>query len=527
MKQSFNFKNINLIICSYQKKTKMLKQLSFFYCILWTLLNNIFIIHAFEEDLIDEKCSKLNWFNQQLDHNSFINNQTFKQRYILNTDNWKPNNPIFFFVGFQVDITTLCNQFGFVWESAAEFGAMVLFAEHRYYGESLPYGNNTFNDLKNLVYLTSEQAIMDYVYLLKYLKKTIRGAANSKVIAFGSSYGGMLATWIRAKYPHLIDGALAGSAPLLLTETDCNAHYNQVTKSFSRYGDSCTEAIRKSWSIYTKKFETENGLQNLAQEFKLCSTKFKLNEFKETIKHAFESIAANDYAYETEVFHALPAWPVRAVCQRISSNLDLNSETSILKQVAYGLEIFFNYTGENDCLELGIPEGINKNAYLAATYLYCTGIFFPFCTNGKTDMFEPMEWNFQEFSDKCYKDYGVRPKQDWLQNIYGVDKINVLTNIIFTHGDVDPWFATGVLNVTNNKLNVIVIKDGAHHAGLLTSNEADNQSVKDARRKIKRIFASWLSDNNYTVNNSACRVKIILLSNISILVIFNLILKVM
>jgi lysosomal Pro-X carboxypeptidase len=55
-------------------------------------------------------------------------------------------------------------------------------------------------------YLSSEQALADFAYYLTSFKETTKGAANSPVIAFGGSYGGMLAAWFRVKYPHVCDG---------------------------------------------------------------------------------------------------------------------------------------------------------------------------------------------------------------------------------------------------------------------------------------------------------------------------------
>ncbi|KAL1486600.1 hypothetical protein MTO96_046888 [Rhipicephalus appendiculatus] len=91
-----------------------------------------------------------------------------------------------------------------MWEWAPEFNALVVFAEHRFYGQSLPFGNKSYESPHHLGYLTSEQALADYADLILHLKYTLPGAEKSAVVAFGGSYGGMLAAWFRVKYPHIV-----------------------------------------------------------------------------------------------------------------------------------------------------------------------------------------------------------------------------------------------------------------------------------------------------------------------------------
>ena len=93
-------------------------------------------------------------------------------------------------------------------EFAEEENAFIVYAEHRYYGQSLPYGNNSFTP-ENMAYLSVENALADFAQLIVELKKTY----NGPLICFGGSYGGLLSMYMRMTYPNLVNGALAASSP--------------------------------------------------------------------------------------------------------------------------------------------------------------------------------------------------------------------------------------------------------------------------------------------------------------------------
>jgi lysosomal Pro-X carboxypeptidase len=117
----------------------------------------------------------------------------------------------------QANVENYVNATGLMWEHAKESGALLVFAEHRFYGESWPCGGEEAAMADCLHLLTHEQAMADYVLLLAALKLSLgaTGANDSPVIAFGGSYGGMLAAWLRMKYPGTIAGAISASAPIL------------------------------------------------------------------------------------------------------------------------------------------------------------------------------------------------------------------------------------------------------------------------------------------------------------------------
>jgi lysosomal Pro-X carboxypeptidase len=105
-----------------------------------------------------------------LDHFTFTDNATFPMRYLINESSVKDHkSPILFYTGNEGDIELFAENTGFVWRAAEELGAMVVFAEHRFYGKTMPFGNESYKDPQHLGYLTSEQALADFAELLEFL----------------------------------------------------------------------------------------------------------------------------------------------------------------------------------------------------------------------------------------------------------------------------------------------------------------------------------------------------------------------
>jgi hypothetical protein len=135
------------------------------------------------------------------------------------------------------------------WDIAPDFNAMIVFAEHRYYGESLPFGAASLTNA-NYVHLSAEQALADYALFLTSLKSNM-SIPDASVISFGGSYGGMLTAWFRKKYPHIVAGAIAGSAPIfffdtLATDFDVGTYSRICSNDFKNVSQNCFDQIAAS-----------------------------------------------------------------------------------------------------------------------------------------------------------------------------------------------------------------------------------------------------------------------------------------
>ncbi|CAF0715037.1 unnamed protein product [Brachionus calyciflorus] len=441
-----------------------------------------------------------NYFNSShfVDHFNFnpSNDHKYNQRYILNDQYALNNSPIFFYTGNEGDIQWFCENTGFVWEIAPKFSAVVVFAEHRYYGVSLPFGNDSFVD-PNINYLTSEQALADYAYLIKFLKSDNPKLKNSPVIAFGGSYGGMLSAWFRMKYPNIITGAIAASAPIWQFVTECDAFQKVVTDSFKKSDSDCPDAIRSSWDVINEFSKTPKGLNDLQKIFKLCSPIKNAQDLKDWLADIYGNIAMANYPYETNFLAPLPAWPVKVMCKNITKSLNKTDPLNLLESIYSGINVFLNYTGQSKCFDIDTDTPFDINM-VSWTYQTCTEFVFPMCSNGIDDMFEKQDWDIIEYNKDCFNQFKTIPRFEWPIIQYGgnQDDIKYHSNILFSNGDLDPWSAGGVLKDVNSKLQAVLIENGAHHLDLRESNAHDPDSVIYARLKEIDAIDTWIREYN-------------------------------
>ncbi|KAF2357933.1 Peptidase S28 [Trinorchestia longiramus] len=338
------------------------------------------------------------------------------------------------------------------------------------------------------------QALADYVELIANLKKAYKGAENSPVVVFGGSYGGMLSAWMRMKYPHIVRGAIAASAPVAQFTglTPCNKFGEVVTRTFAKEGDECVKTIQKSWAAINEMASTADGRTWLNNEWKLCSplnSTEDANDLKNYLTDVWTNLAMVDYPYMANFLAPLPAYPVMAVCQAMKFLKDDPKE--ILHELFKGLNVYFNYTTTAKCFQFksSMPSSLDDKGWDLQT---CTEMVMPFCYDGKNDFFEPKPWNFTAFSQGCSKKWDVKPEQYKMENIYGGRNIKYASNIVFSNGLLDPWSSGGILEDVNESVVSVTIPEGAHHIDLRGAQRADPQSVIAARDLHRAHIRKWI-----------------------------------
>lgn len=443
---------------------------------------------------------------QYIDHFNYLGsagpNGQYQQRYLISDAYWEKGvGPVLFYTGNEGDITNFWNNTGFVFELAQQFRGLLLFGEHRYYGTSLPFGKDSFNNT-NIGFLSIEQALADFAVLVKTVKKDYN-AENCTVFAFGGSYGGMLTAYMRYKYPHIIDGGVASSAPFMTVAGNRprSEFFHAVTETFRKADPDCPSSVNIAFQQLLDLFNKgDEGLAEIEQTFNLCPGQMKKQYLEKNVvawaRNAFTLLAMVDYPYPADFMADLPGYPVNVACTFMKGADKLAGLASITS-LLYGnkQKCHDTYTEYVYCSDpTGCGTGPDAPPW---DYQACTELILPGGSNNKTDMFPVLDFTLDMRRHYCSGRFGLGfSRIDWLETqFFGTeDDIKKTSRLIFPNGDLDPWMPGGVLNDLSDSLIAIVIEGGAHHLDLRAANPKDPVSVIKARERISQILQQWMDE---------------------------------
>lgn len=467
-------------------------------------------------------CSE-RWFEQPVSHFDATpapgGKSTWMQRYFVCRADLlaRRGAPILFYCGNEANVELYVNATGLLWEHADALGAGLVFAEHRYFGRSLPFARDEIP--KRLGWLSSEQALADYARLLRALRAD--GGRPRPAVAFGGSYGGMLASWLRMKYPGAVDGAIAASAPILsflgLSPAYDMASFGKlVTFDASAKGggsDACVERVHASLKLVLSLGRSSAGRARLDAVFRLCPSSRLASEpdavaLAGWLQSAMDFMAMGSFPYASSYMlngdGSLPPFPLREMCRRIEEASARAAGSApppadaLLAALREGVGVFYNYTGSpagaQGCFDLGVTGNDETTADGQRwDWLYCSDMLQPAARDGVADMFYPQPFDLTAVAAGCRERWLVEPRPDWpVTNYGGWAALRAASNIVFTNGELDPWRGGGVTVNVSSTVQSYVIPGVGHHVDLFFSHPADTEPLRAVRAAQIAAVRSWI-----------------------------------
>lgn len=142
-----------------------------------------------------------------------------------------------------------------------------------------------------------------------------------------------------------------------------------------------------------------------------------------------------------------------------------------------------------------------KTGLRQSTYLTCTQLGWhhtsdnqrhPFGSSFPLDIFNTF---CEEVFENAFNNVTAHRSADRINVAHG--GLNpAVTNVVFSHGELDPWRTIGILEDLNESSPAIIIENASQAADLRRYSPNDSQELLDARQRIRELIRYWIAHDD-------------------------------
>jgi pimeloyl-ACP methyl ester carboxylesterase len=423
-------------------------------------------------------------YDQHIDHSNAEDMRTFKQRYWIDDSQATGlNAPVLFYICGEATCSSR-DAGETVTDNAKLLGAYVITLEHRYYGKSQPFTSLTTD---NLQYLTVANALADLAEFQKHIQTSL--GWTGKWVSIGGSYPGALSAFYRAKYPDLVVGSLASSAPVQAQENfeEYDRHVTEVA------GPACAALIRKA----VVQTEAAVASPDALAAIKTLFAAEKITDSDDFL-YLLADVGASAVQYGMRDQFCATLTAAGSDVNALLTNYGLFAQ-KVYK--SWGIDAY-GFSAES-------AENLDPDSYLSGfgqrQWLYQSCTEFGFFQNA--------------YHDPAYSVRSARINPAYHRNLcerlfgfnkpVNTDEINqnflkaVLegSNILLSNGSQDPWSILSILPGSplasqNANLQTYLVDQGSHCSDLVGATDHDSASLIQARQTFTDLATSWVGSSS-------------------------------
>uniref|UniRef100_A0A8C1QUB5 Thymus-specific serine protease n=1 Tax=Cyprinus carpio TaxID=7962 RepID=A0A8C1QUB5_CYPCA len=435
--------------------------------------------------------------HQPLNHFDRKDDKTFPQKFFVNDVYWqRPDGPVFLYIEGEGPLSKFSVLFGHHVDMAESHGALLVALEHRFYGQSInPDGLET----ENLRDLSSQQALVDLAAFHHYISQRFSLSNKNTWISFGGSYAGALSAWLRGKFPHLIYGAVASSAPVQ-AQLDFSS-YNKVV-GYSLMNEAvggskqCVAEVKGAFAAVEAALLMGNEVE-VGKDFGCCETPFKAEDKMELLQ-SLADVFMGTVQYNEEGV----AFSIEELCDIMTNKSEQNKQ----KEEPYDrlVKLMYRAREKVPCLDvsheklvLELRNTTATSSYRQWLYQTCTEFGFYQTCEDTSCPFSRMS-TIQSQTQLCSRIFDIPQDHlpvhiDFTNQYYGGNRPQT-QRVLYVNGNIDPWTELSVVwNDTMVDNDRVILIDGTAHCRDMNSDKSmDKPALHQARKEIGRRVAMWL-----------------------------------